>query len=83
MSKDAHSQAIDFFIKRAEYSATLATQHCKDTEYEKGMNLFKEAYGYLKKAENAHPDDENLKKKIDEIRQKYQDAKKKFEEKQK
>ena len=76
----AEKQAVDFFIKRAEYSATLAAQHCRDMEYEKGMNLFKESYGYYKKAEQKLPDDLELKKKLDDIKNKYQDAKKKYEE---
>ena len=76
---DADQQAIDFFIKRAEYSAGLAAQHCRDSEFEKGVNLYKQAYAYYLKAQQAKPDDAPLKAKIEEIKQKYQEAKKSME----
>jgi hypothetical protein len=76
MSKDAGTQAVDFFLKRADYAAGLAVRHCKDNEFDKGANLYKEAYGYMKKAEAAVPDDMQIKQKLEELKQKYQEAKK-------
>lgn len=76
MSKDAGVQAVEFFLKRAEYSATLAAQHCRDKQFDKGMNLYKEAYGYLKKADAAVPENADIKSKLEDVKIKYQDAKK-------
>ena len=75
----AENQAIDFFIKRGEYAADLAEQHCRNMEFDKGVDLFKQAYGFLKKAENERPEDESIKSKIILVKQKYQEAKKNLE----
>lgn len=78
---DAESQSVAFFIKRGDYALNLAAQHCKSMEWEKGMNLYKEAYTYYKKAEVSLPTDAGLKQKIEQAKSKYQECKKKCEEK--
>ena len=78
---DAESQSVAFFIKRADYAAGLAATHFKGMEYEKAMNLYKEAYTFYKKAEVTLPNDAGLKQKIDQAKIKYQECKKKCEEK--
>ncbi len=76
----ADKQAVEFFIKRAENVANQAVQHCRDKEYDKGANLFRQAYIFYKKAENAMPEDEKIKTRLEEIKGKYQDAKQKMDE---
>ena len=72
----AEDQAIEFFIKRAELASEIASRHCKDNEFEKGINLYKQAYTFYLKAQKSHPDDEELKAKIHDIKLRYQEAKK-------
>jgi hypothetical protein len=77
----AEKQAVGFFVKRAEYSEGLAAQHCRDTEYDKGTKLYREAYGYYMKASQSLPDDAELKAKLEDVKKRYQEAKQKMEEK--
>jgi len=73
---DANDQAVEFFIKRADYNLNLAAQHCRGKEFEKGMNLYKEAYAFVTKALKSRPDDPVLKKKLEDTKLLYQEAKK-------
>jgi hypothetical protein len=73
---DANDQAISFFIKRAEYNTGLAGQHAKGREYDKALKLYKEAYGFIMKANQAKPDDIAIKQKMEDIKAKYQEIKK-------
>ena len=75
MSPNADEQAVEFFIKRAEITGETAERHCKDQEFEKGMNLYKQAYAFYLKAQKNRPDDPDLQSKINDIKQKYQAAK--------
>ena len=75
MSPSADEQAIEFFIKRARITSETAARHCKDQEYQKGMDLYKQAYAFYLKAQKNRPDDANLKEKIADIKEKYQHAK--------
>lgn len=75
MSPDANEQAIDFFIKRAAITSETAARHCKDLEFQKGMDLYKQAYAFYLKAQKNRPDDIDLQEKIAEIKKKYQEAK--------
>ena len=72
----AEEQAVDFFIKRAELTTGIAYRHCKDNEFVKGMNLYKQSYAFYLKAQKSRPDDEELKAKINDIKLRYQEAKK-------
>ena len=82
MGEKPREQVVGFFLKRADYAATLAAQHCRDTEFDKGAKLFKEAYVFYKKAEQALPDDAEIKQKVEETKLSYQDAMKKMKEKE-
>jgi hypothetical protein len=73
---DANDQAVEFFIKRADYNLNLAAQHCRGKEFEKGMNLYKEAYSFMMKALKSRPDDAVIKKKVEDTKFLYQEAKK-------
>jgi hypothetical protein len=75
MVKDASDQAVDFFIKRAEITRETAYRHCKDAEYEKGIKLYKQAYGFFLKAQQKRPDDSELQEKIKHLKLAYQEAK--------
>ncbi len=70
----AEDQAIEFFVKRAEYAADLAIQHCRNMEFDKGSTLYKQAFVYYKKAEKALPENPEIKQKLGEIKIKYQEA---------
>ena len=72
----AEDQAIEFFVKRAELTSGIASRHCKDNEFEKGMNLYKQSYTFYLKAQKSRPDDDDLKAKINDIKLRYQEAKK-------
>ena len=75
----AEKQAVEFFVKRATYAETLADQHCRDNELEKGITLYKQAFAFMKKAEKNLPDDDEVKTQLNGIKTKYQSAKIQFE----
>lgn len=75
MSPDANEQAIEFFIKRAAITSETAERHCKDLEFQKGLDLYKQAYAFYLKAQKSRPDDPELQEKIADIKLKYQEAK--------
>lgn len=79
-NNNASEQAIEFFIKRAQITSDTAARHCSDNEFEKGMNLYKQAYAFYLKAQKNRPSDPDLKQKIADIKTKYQEAKQKFSE---
>ena len=81
MSPDANEQAVDFFIKRANIASETAARHCKDLDYEKGLNLYKQAYAFYLKAQKNRPDDQELLTRINDVKSNYQDAKQKLAEK--
>ena len=78
---NAGDQVVSFFVKRGKLSAELAYRHCKDQEFEKGITLYKEAYSYFLKAKQSLPEDQDLANSIEDIKQKYQQAKKDLETK--
>lgn len=77
MSNDASKQAIEFFVKRGDLANTTADHHVRDNEFAKGIKLYHQAYSFYKKALQNMPDDEELKQKLEDVREKYQNAQKK------
>jgi len=77
MSNDASKQAIEFFVKRGDLANKTADHHVRDNEFAKGIKLYHQAYSFYKKAFKSVPDDEELKQKLEDVRQKYQNAKEK------
>jgi tetratricopeptide (TPR) repeat protein len=74
MMSEESDQGIDFLIKRAEYSARLAGLHFRGNEFDKAINLYREAYNYLKKALENRPDDSIIANKMEEIKKSYDQA---------
>ena len=75
MSDDQQpDQAIDFLIKRAEYSARQAGLHRKGNEFGKAIALYRDAYKILEKALENRPDDFIIKKKMDEVKAQFDEA---------
>ena len=74
MSNDASKQAIEFFVKRGDLANTTADHHVRDNEFAKGAKLYRQAYSFYKKALQSMPDDEEMKQKVEDVREKYQNA---------
>ncbi|WP_457556770.1 hypothetical protein [Candidatus Harpocratesius sp.] len=77
MGKSAEDQAIEFFIKRAQLSLETADHHVRDGEFEKGAKLYRQAYSFFLKAQQNHPEDQDLAAKLKSVKEKYQDSVKK------
>ncbi len=77
MSNDASKQAIEFFVKRGDLANKTADHHVRDNDFANAIKLYQQAYSFYKKAFQSVPDDEELKQKLEDVRQKYQNAKEK------
>lgn len=75
MGNNADSQAIEFFVKRAQLAADTADHHCRDGEFSKGATLYRQAYGFFLKANQARPEDAEISQKLQNVKEKYQEAK--------
>ncbi len=74
MGNDAGEQAIEFFIKRAQLAADTADHHYRDREFDKSAKLYRQAYGFFKKARENRPDDAEILQKLNSVKAKYQDS---------
>lgn len=64
----------NFLVRRGEYSENFGDQHITAMEFKKAAKLYKEAFGYFKKAGN--------KKSCIRIKEKYDSAVSKMKEKE-
>ena len=67
---DTSSQFLEFYKRKGDYLVELSENHFKNKEYKKTLELLNQAYAMYQKG-NCTQDAENVKKKFQEIKQKY------------